>query len=93
MERTELREAFFAEAKTDPWVHQVAHLAATMWAEGYEQAFRDHGLDEARQRKPFSDRVDDALEFLTDRNREAQAQALISFASLGKLIGDAKVGR
>lgn len=92
MERTELREAFFAEAKTDPYAHQIIHIAANSWAEGYEQALRDHGLDDARLRRPFSDRVDDALEFLTDRNRTAQAQALIAFASLGKLLGGPKLG-
>lgn len=86
MEKTELREQFFAEAKTDPYTHAVTHHMANAWAEGYEQALRDNGLDEARLRESHSDRVNRALEWMTDARQKAQAQAIIAFAELGKLM-------
>jgi hypothetical protein len=86
MERTELREAFFAETRTDPWAHMTAHLYAHAWAEGYEQALRDNGLDEQRRRKSFGERVSDAYAHMTDRRREAEARLVIAMAGLGERL-------
>lgn len=86
MERTEFREQFFRETRTDPYAAMVARLCAQMWAEGYEQALREHGLEEARLRRPFADRMDDAMEFITERSRREQAQAVIALASLGAML-------
>lgn len=93
MDRTELREQFFAEAQRDPYLHAVTHHVAEAWAMGYEQALRDHGLDEALMREPHSERRERALEWLTDAKRESQAQALIAFASLGRLTTDEQTRR
>lgn len=41
MERTELRDAFFAEVHRDPYAHMLAYLYADVWADAYEQAIRD----------------------------------------------------
>jgi hypothetical protein len=84
MERTELREEFFAEVKNDPYTHAVTHHTATAWAMGYEQALLDNGLHEQRGRQTHSDRIDMALEWLTDARRKSQAQAIIALAYLGK---------
>src|SRR5438045_1856692 len=92
MERTELREHFFAAAKTDPFTHTVTHHMANVWAMGYEQALRDNGLTEQRLRKSHSDRVNMALEWLTDARQKAQAEAIVAFAELGKLVGGPKLG-
>lgn len=86
VEKTELREEFFAEANADPYTHAITHHMANAWAMGYEQALRDHGLNEARLRKSHSERIQMAIEWMTDERQKAQAQALIAFASLGKLV-------
>jgi len=88
MERTELREQFFAEAKDDPWTHAFLYRMAESWAMGYEEALRDHGLTDARLRKSHSDRVKMALEWMTDSRQKAQAEAAIAFANLAKLMPD-----
>lgn len=85
MERTELREAFFAETRSDPYAHMVTHLAAQMWALGYEEALRDSGLTDVS--KTFNDRMNDAIAFITNLNREEQARALIALAEIGKRVG------
>jgi hypothetical protein len=85
MEKTEFREAFFAEAKTDPYTHMVTHHVASAWADGYEQALRDHGLDEARQQQTHNERFEMALEWLTDAKRKSQAQAIMALATLAPL--------
>jgi hypothetical protein len=85
MKRTELREAFFAETRSDPFAHMVSHLAAECWALGYEQALRDNGLTEQRLRKTFGDRMNDAIAFLTER--EERAKMLIALAQAGKRLG------
>jgi len=41
MERTELREQFFAEVHRDPYAHLILHHVAEAWVDGYEQAMRD----------------------------------------------------
>jgi hypothetical protein len=41
MDRTPLREAFFAEAKTDPYLHLIQHMLADAWARGYRRALTD----------------------------------------------------
>lgn len=88
MERTELREAFFTETRRDPYAHQMMHLASECWARGYEQALRDHGLNEARLRETHSDRVDKAIEHLTETQREAHVKALIAFAEMTRIGAD-----
>jgi hypothetical protein len=86
MEKTELREQFFAAARSDPYVHAVMNHAANAWAEGYEQALRDNGLTEQRLRESHHDRVNRALDWMTDARNKAQAQAIIAFAEIGKLM-------
>jgi len=86
MERTELREEFFADAKTDPWLHALTHHMANAWANGYEQALRDHGLTDERLREPHSERVEMALEWMTDARHKSQAQMLVAMANVGKLL-------
>lgn len=93
MERTELREAFFADVRRDPYAHMVTHLVADAWANGYEQALRDHGLEEARRKETHGDRHHRAVEWLTDARNKAQAQALIAFAEVGKLLGEPRLPR
>lgn len=87
MERTELREQFFADVRRDPYAHMVTHLVSDAWANGYEQALRDHGLDEARARETHGDRVDRAIEWLTDARRKSYAQAIVALAEVGPLVG------
>jgi len=84
MKHTELREQFRAAVKLDPWMHALTHHTANAWAMGYEQALVDNGLDEERLTKRHSDRVEMALEWMTDDRRKAQAQALIALAALAK---------
>lgn len=86
MEKTELRAQFFADSRADPYLHAVSHHVACAWADGYEQALRDHGLDKERLRESHSDRVARAVEWLTDSRRRAQVEALVAFAALGKLL-------
>lgn len=88
MERTEAGEQFFPEAKTDPYVYAVMHHVADAWAMGYEQALRDNGLTEQRLRETHSDRFNRALEWMTHARQKAQAQAIIAFAELGKLMSE-----
>jgi hypothetical protein len=82
MERTDLRADFFAAASLDPYLHQVTHHVASAWANGYEQALRDHGLTDGRT---HSERHEMALEWLTEMSRKSQAAALVALAELGKL--------
>lgn len=96
MERTELREAFFAETRRDPYAHMIAHMAARSWAHGYEQALRDVAVlaeavggsaaavaaDDLRHAKTFSERMDDAIKALTD-GRDEHAKTLIALAQTG----------
>lgn len=86
MERTELRDQFFAEVHRDPYAHMLFKSYVRAWADGYEQALRDHGLTEARLSKSFSERENDAAEFLTEANKKASAQALIAMAQIGPLL-------
>lgn len=86
MEKTELRDQFFAEAKTDPYTKAVTHMMADAWAMGYEQALRDHELHEARHRETHSDRFNRALEWMTDARQKAQAEMVVAMGSLGKLV-------
>lgn len=86
MERTELREQFFAEIRNDPYAHMLFKSYVRAWADGYEQALRDHGLTEARLAKSFSDREHDAAEFLTSAQKKAEAQLLIAMAQIGPLV-------
>jgi hypothetical protein len=86
MEKTELREQFFAEAKTDPFTHMLTHHMANAWAMGYEEALRDHGLTEERLRYSHSDRVEKAIEWITESNKKAQAKVLIAFAEIAKTL-------
>jgi HEPN domain-containing protein len=85
VDRTELREAFFAEVHTDPWTHALTDLYARAWVEGYEQALRDNGLTGERLRKSYSERRGEAVEYLTDRKRQAEAEFLVAMAGLGKM--------
>jgi hypothetical protein len=92
MERTELREAFFAETKIDPYAHMIAHMVSDAWAYGYEEALRDHGLTEEGLRERHSDRVDRAVEWMTGEKRKAEAEMIIAMASLGKIVGGPTLG-
>jgi len=92
MEQTELREAFFAEVRVDPYAHMLTQLFADAWATGYEEALCDHGLTAARLRESHSDRRKRAFEFLTDSRRKAEADMLIAMAQVGSLIGTPRRG-
>lgn len=82
MERTELRKAFFAEQRRDPYLSVVTHHVANAWVAGYEQALRDHGLDAG---ETHGDRVEKALEWLTEASRRSQVDVLVALAELGHL--------
>lgn len=99
MERTDLREQFFAETLHDPYAHMVAELSSRAWAMGYDQALRDAAaqlaerglagqsiLDRFRTAKDFHDRCRDGIEYLTDQRRKAEAQAIIAMAAVGKRL-------
>jgi len=86
MERTELREQFFAEVRNDPYAHMLFKSYVRAWADGYDQALRDHGLEDARLSKSFSDREHDAAEFLTSAQKKADTQLLIAMAQIGPLV-------
>lgn len=90
MERTDLREQFFAEVRNDPYASAVLHHVAGAWVDGYEQALRDHGMTDEWLRKPYSQRLQDAVEHLTHRRNKAAAEAIIAFAELGRLLGPLK---
>lgn len=91
IERTELREQFFAEAKTDPWTHMISTLAAQAWADGYEKALKDNGLDEARLRRTHRERVNAALEEMTSEKNKAQAETIMALSSLGKITDERRI--
>lgn len=85
MEPNELRSAFFAEVRGDPYLHLVTHHVAHAWAHGYEQALRDHDIDPPA-RQTHGENFDAALEWLTEERRRSEADALVAFASLAKLM-------
>lgn len=90
MEETELREQFFAEATNDPWAHMATRMYGDAWADGYEQALRDHGLaDRPRHRDLFAR----AMEYLTEQRQKSEAQMVVAMAGLAKLTGGPKFGR
>lgn len=101
MERTVLREAFFAETHRDPFAHMVTRMYAQAWADGYEQALRDAAdalgpggrvvVEDMRLRKSFSERQDDAVERLTSDKREAEARMVIAMADFGRLAEPRKL--
>ncbi len=84
MDRTELREQFFAEVRSDPYVAMILRHLEEAWAMGYEQALVDHGLDEARYRETHSDRVDRAIEWMTDDRRKREVEAVIALSQLAR---------
>lgn len=92
MDRTELREQFFAEAKADPYTHMLLEQAARAWVYGYEQALRDAGLTEMRLRKSYDERHREALAWLTDARRDSEAKTIIAMAALGDRL-DAATAR
>lgn len=81
-----LRETFIAEVRKDPYAHMILFQFADAWADGYEQALRDHNMTEARLRKTYSDRRNEAVEHLTNRSNEAKMRAMIAFAEIGRLL-------
>lgn len=90
MEKTELRDQFFAEMRNDPYVHMLTRHVADMWAEGYEQALRDHGLDEARVAESHCDRVDRAVEWLTEDTRRREVETLVALSRMGMNMDELK---
>jgi hypothetical protein len=90
MEKTELREQFFAEVRSDPYAHMLTRHVTEMWAEGYEQALRDHGLDEQRVRESHRDRVDRAVEWLTEDRRRRDVESIIALSQLGVSLDELK---
>lgn len=72
--------SLFAEARRDPHLNLVLHHTAHAWADGYERALLEHGLANDRS---HGDRFNDALEVFA----KAQADALVSLAQVGRLIG------
>ncbi len=97
MEKTELREQFFAEIRDDPYAHMATQWYAQAWADGYEQALQDVSekldsdervvVNEIKYRKSNSDRRHDAIEYLTEAQRKAETQMIIAMAQVGSLIG------
>lgn len=101
MEPTDLRKQFFAETLHDPYAHMVADLTSRAWAMGYDQALRDAAaqlaerglagqsiLDRFRMAKDFHERCRDGIEYLTDHRREAQAQAILAMAGVGRRLNE-----
>ena len=92
MERTELREQFFAEVHRDPYAHLILHHVAEAWVDGYEQALRDNGLTDEWFRKSRRDHHQNAIDRLTADRNKAAAEAIIALADIGRLIGVPKLG-
>lgn len=90
MEKTELREQFFAEVRLDPYTHMLVRHASEMWAEGYEQALRDHGLEDVRLRESHRDRVDRAVKWLTEDKRKREVEAIIALSAVGMSLDELK---
>ncbi len=93
MEQTPLREEFFRLAHKDPYLAQIRKMYVHAWAEGYRRALDtvrelhfaapyDMALvEELRRLKSYREREEDALEYVTETER--QAEELVSLALLG----------
>lgn len=87
MERTELREAFFAEVRSDPYAHLLTRMLTDMWAEGYRQAEKDLRDDpSAMDRLSRRELAERAAEWLTDSRHRAEAEAVIAMAQIGSML-------
>lgn len=89
MERTELREAFFAEVARDPWLAFFNKLIAEYWTYGYEAAMselHERGLipGEVAHGESFSDRAVKAQEWLTEKQRKSEMDAQVAMAALAR---------
>ena len=101
MERTELREQFFAEVKRDPWSAATMHLYADGWALGYEQALRDvarHLRDGEQLAGLAIGQAADETDSLRERESHADRvdraleQATAARSEAEKIIGLAELG-
>ena len=92
MERTPLREEFFRQAYDDPYLAVIQKTWARAWVEGYERALRElaesipykrerEGVLDFLHAKSFSERLDDAIEYLTGEAR--RAEELVALAIMG----------
>jgi hypothetical protein len=92
MERTPLREEFFRRANDDPYLSLVQKFWAEAWVAGYERALRDaitevaypresNEIEEFRHSKSHRERINMALEDLTEDRR--QAEEAVSLAMIG----------
>jgi hypothetical protein len=105
MERTDLRDGFFAEIHRDPFAHLISRICSDMWVEGYEQALRDVAqvladegmvrsaalVGDALHLKDRSSRQRDAMAWMTDRKHEAEAQMMIAMAATARLLREPRV--
>jgi hypothetical protein len=92
MERTPLRKEFFEHAREDPYLAVIEKTWARAWVDGYQRALEElaETIPYKRERedvldflhaKSYGERLDDALEWLTGKAR--QAEELVALACLG----------
>lgn len=100
MERTELREQFFAEALRNPYMQMVEHLYAQAWADGYREALREAAeeLDEVgtygsvvverlRHRHTLAELEQKGIARATEEGRKAEAEKIVALGQIGAKLG------
>jgi hypothetical protein len=83
MNKTDLRDAFFEEVKSDPYAHMITRMCANMWAYGYRQAQRDNNVLEDES---FDDIYHNAIEWITHDKKKAEVEAIIAMAQIGSQL-------
>jgi hypothetical protein len=90
MERTPLREAFFAEIRKDPYAWQCMKLYTEGWVAGYKQALKDWGDADVMPHDvtDTDDLNERAFAYLTASKR--RVENIIDVAALGPLVARGK---
>lgn len=86
MDKTDLREDFFKDVRTDPYAHMITDLCANMWVEGYRQACINLRSPDEYHRQGYTKLRDKAIEWMTDFKQKRLAEAIIAFAEIGKKL-------
>lgn len=76
------REDLIAAVLTDPYAHMLMHMWTDAYAQGYEDALRDHSLENTMA---FPDRRRAAAEMLAER----QAESTVALARIGAMLSGA----
>lgn len=90
IERTPLREAFFSETRTDPYMAALTDMMVFQWATGYERALRDlvdRGLipAEVAYEESFSELRRKAQGAITEQRNESNAKAIVAMAEIARV--------